>query len=79
MKFQELTPKFQNTLLELGKAYFALKGVSNPDEEIKKFTQQDLKNSRKWRAKMYFRFMKGIDNHREKLGLSRLYSKMQVL
>lgn len=71
MKFQELNPNIQEKLLSLGTAYYFLKG-QDPQEKIGKMMTKD-KKGKTWRSKKWW-FMKGIDNHREKLGLDKLYS-----
>ena len=74
MKFQELSENAQKSIRDFGIAYYLIKGVDSPEEEFKKFTSMDYKNSRRWRAQMHFKFMRGIDKHRAELGLKKLYT-----
>lgn len=71
MRFQQLTPQYQEKLMSLLEAYYFLKGV-NPSKRKEMMLLKD-KKPKYWRNQRWW-FMKGIDSHRERMGLSKIYS-----
>lgn len=72
MKFHELTLNNQEKIKRLALAYFTIKGAPNPQENLERLMRGDRKKEG-WRNKPYY-LMLGIDAHRQRMGLSKIYS-----
>jgi hypothetical protein len=72
-EFNSLPPKFQEKMIALLEAKFALKGETNPKKRALRFLAgKKPKQYRQWQT-INFLSMQSIDRHRVKLGLKKIH------
>lgn len=74
IEFKDLSPKLQERIQELAYSYYTIKGLDHPKKLVQELSLKKKKR-KTWNSLRWW-FMTGIDSHREKMGLERLYSKI---